>query len=80
LFDIPWWFRTDFSSNLGAGKDTKLVLNGVVGQADMWVNGTEVASQATVQGDYTSYAFDITNLVQSGTTNPSVGKPTYQRA
>ncbi|HSZ38530.1 MAG TPA: hypothetical protein VK817_01085 [Trebonia sp.] len=65
-FDVPWWFRTDFSPGVRPGQDAKLVINGVVGQADVWVNGTEVATQATVEGDYTSYTFDVTNLLRSG--------------
>jgi len=67
LFDVPWWFRTDFAPGMQPGQDAKLVINGVVGQADVWVNGTEVATEATVEGDYTSYAFDITNLIRPGT-------------
>ncbi|HUA31675.1 MAG TPA: hypothetical protein VMC03_22545 [Streptosporangiaceae bacterium] len=66
LFDVPWWFRTDFSSGLAPGQDAKLVINGVMGQADVWVNGTEVATEATVEGDYTSYSFDVTNLIRRG--------------
>ena len=37
-----------------------------MGQADVWVNGTEVATEATVEGDYTSYTFDVTNLLRPG--------------
>jgi exo-1,4-beta-D-glucosaminidase len=67
LFDVPWWFRTDFLAGTATGQDDNLVINGVVGQADVWVNGTEVATEATVEGDYTSYTFDITNLLRQGT-------------
>jgi exo-1,4-beta-D-glucosaminidase len=66
LFDVPWWFRTGFSAGLASGQDAKLVINGVMGQADVWVNGTEVATEATVEGDYTSYSFDVTNLIRPG--------------
>ena len=65
LFSVPWWFRTDFTPDLSPGQDAKLVINGVVGQADVWVNGTEVATQATVEGDYTSYTFDVTSLLHA---------------
>ena len=67
LFDVPWWYQTNFTAQGATGRDVKLVVQGVVGQADVWVNGTEVATQATVEGDYTSYTFDITNLVVQGT-------------
>jgi exo-1,4-beta-D-glucosaminidase len=66
LFSVPWWFRTSFTGNLHPGQDAKLVINGVVGQADVWVNGTEVATQATVEGDYTTYSFDVTGLIRPG--------------
>jgi exo-1,4-beta-D-glucosaminidase len=65
-FKVPWWFRTNFSAQPRPGSYTDLIINGVVGQADVWVNGTEVATQATVQGDYTRYTFDITNLLRRG--------------
>ena len=63
-FSVPWWFRTDFVANPGSAHYTDLIINGVVGQADVWVNGHEVATQTTVQGDYTRYTFDITNLLR----------------
>jgi exo-1,4-beta-D-glucosaminidase len=66
LFNVPWWFRTEFSPNLRPGQDAKLVINGVVGQADIWVNGTEIATEATVEGDYASYTFDVTRLLRPG--------------
>ena len=70
-FSVPWWFRTDFfaqanGSGRAGSQSTDLIINGVVGQADVWVNGQEVATQATVQGDYTRYTFDITGLLQRG--------------
>jgi hypothetical protein len=67
-FTVPWWFRTDFSlPSFVVGHDVKLVVNGVMGQADVWMNGVEVATQAQVTGDYTTYTFDVSNLMQSGT-------------
>jgi len=66
-FDMPWWYRTDFTESLKSGQSATLVVNGVVGQADVWVDGTEVATQATVEGAYTRYTFDVTGLLKSGT-------------
>ena len=66
-FSVPWWFRTDFVANPGSSRYSDLIINGVVGQADVWVNGQEVATQTTVQGDYTRYTFDITSLLRHGT-------------
>jgi len=65
-FSVPCWFRTDFVAPLQPGQHATLIVNGVVGQADVWVNGHEVATQATVQGAYTRYSFDINVSVRAG--------------
>jgi exo-1,4-beta-D-glucosaminidase len=66
-FAVPWWFRADFTPDLRAGQSASLVVNGVVGAADVWVNGKELATQATVTGAYTRFTFDLTGVVRSGT-------------
>jgi exo-1,4-beta-D-glucosaminidase len=72
-FAVPWWFRTGFDEDLGAGEHAQLIVNGVVGEADLWVNGHELAgaqregaAQPALQGDLTRYTFDITGLVHPG--------------
>jgi exo-1,4-beta-D-glucosaminidase len=65
-FDVPWWFRTEFQESPQPGEHEQLIVNGVVGQADLWLNGHELASQATLQGDYARYAFDVSGLLRSG--------------
>ena len=64
-FSVPWWFRTDFVAHPGSSRYADLIVNGVVGEADVWVNGHEVATRDTVQGDYTRYTFDVTGLLRS---------------
>src|SRR5947199_3057701 len=65
-FSVPWWWRTDFAAP-PAGQNAKLIVNGVVGKADVWVNGTEIATSATVAGAYTRYVFDLTSRLRTGT-------------
>lgn len=65
-FSVPWWFRTDFTADPGSSRVFELIINGVVGEADVWVNGHEVATHNTVEGDYTRFTFDISRLVRSG--------------
>jgi exo-1,4-beta-D-glucosaminidase len=65
-FAVPWWFRTTFVSHLGHSQYAQLIINGVVGEADVWVNGKRIATRAKVQGDYTRYEFNITRLVHRG--------------
>ena len=54
-FGVPWWWRTDFTPNLPSGQNATLIVNGVIGSANVWVNGTEVATSTTVTGAYTRF-------------------------
>ena len=65
-FAVPWWYRTTFTARTGAGRHASLVVNGVVGQADVYLNGHQVATQATVQGAFTQYRFDVTRWLRPG--------------
>ncbi|MEY9948903.1 sugar-binding domain-containing protein [Kitasatospora sp. GAS1066B] len=70
-FNVPWWYRTDFTAP-PAGQDATLVLNGVIGSADVWVNGTQVATSANVTGGYTRNTFDVTKLLSAGTNSLAI--------
>jgi exo-1,4-beta-D-glucosaminidase len=65
-FSVPWWFRTTFSAKPRHGENTDLIVNGVVGEADVWLNGHRVATRGTVQGDYTRYTFNVSRLLRRG--------------
>src|SRR6185437_15084297 len=71
-FDVPWWWRTDFTPNLAAGQTATLIVNDVIGSANVWVNGTEVATSSTVTGAYTEFKFNVSNLVVSGTNSLAI--------
>ena len=71
-FSVPWWWRTDFTPNLTAGQTATLIVNGVVGTANVWVNGTQVATSATVTGAYTRFTFNLTTLIRSGTNSLAI--------
>ena len=71
-FSVPWWWRTDFTPNLASGQVASLIVNGVVGSANVWVNGTEVATSSTVTGAYTRFSFNITGLVRPGTNSLAI--------
>jgi exo-1,4-beta-D-glucosaminidase len=71
-FSVPWWWRTDFTPAMAAGQTATLIVNGVIGSANVWVNGTEVASSATVTGAYTRFTFNITGLILGGTNSLAI--------
>src|SRR6266566_5135312 len=71
-FSVPWWWRTDFTPNVATGQTATLIVNGVVGSANVWVNGTEVATSSTVTGAYTRFTFNLTSLIRSGTNSLAI--------
>ncbi len=71
-FDVPWWWRTDFTPNLASGQVASLIVNGVIGSANVWVNGTQVVTSATVTGAYTRFTFNITSHIVSGTNSVAI--------
>jgi exo-1,4-beta-D-glucosaminidase len=66
-FTVPWWYRSDFTLGAETGLHTFLDLSGVISSADVWVNGTKVATSAEVAGAYPRHQPDITALVHAGT-------------
>jgi exo-1,4-beta-D-glucosaminidase len=71
-FKVPWWYRTDFTANLAAGQTASLTVNGVVGAADVFVDGKQVATKSTVTGAYTRFAFDVTGALRAGTNSLAI--------
>jgi exo-1,4-beta-D-glucosaminidase len=65
-FAVPWWWRTSFRARLRPGQAAALIVNGVVGSADVWLNGHRLASSGTVTGAYTRFTFGITPLLRPG--------------
>jgi exo-1,4-beta-D-glucosaminidase len=71
-YDVPWWFRTEFGAKPlpgGPGRNVTLEVRGIMGQADLWVNGVQVATRDTLQGSEPNYTFDISNLVTGTSPN-----------
>jgi exo-1,4-beta-D-glucosaminidase len=63
-FDVDWWYRNQLT--LHPTGRTYLIMNGVSGTADLWVNGTKVADRSQLQGAYSRLEYDITPYVRSG--------------
>ncbi|HEY2320383.1 MAG TPA: hypothetical protein VGH67_18900 [Solirubrobacteraceae bacterium] len=64
MFAKPWWFRTTFDA--ARPRHATLIVNGVVGEADLWLNGYRIAGRDTVQGAYTQYTFDVSGRLRRG--------------
>jgi exo-1,4-beta-D-glucosaminidase len=66
-FQVPWWYRADIQVADDPGVHTSLDFSGVLSAADVWVNGTRVATTADIAGVYPEHELDITSLVKPGT-------------
>jgi exo-1,4-beta-D-glucosaminidase len=64
-FQVPWWYRTDLTLDSTAQR-TYLDFSGVLSKADVWVNGTRIATKDQVNGAYTRHDLDVTAQVHEG--------------
>ena len=60
-FRCSWWYRTEFHlPESFKGLHVLLEFDGINNHANIWINGRQIASTATVSGAYQAYAFDVT--------------------
>ncbi|MCW2904496.1 MAG: glycoside hydrolase family 2 sugar binding [Streptosporangiaceae bacterium] len=65
-FNVNWWYREQLTVHPRKEGRTFLIMNGVLGTADLWVNGTKVADRSRLQGAYSRLEYDITPYVRDG--------------
>jgi exo-1,4-beta-D-glucosaminidase len=65
-FTVPWWYRADFTLGSETGLRTYVNVTGVLSRADVFVNGSLVATSTDVVGAYTQHELDLTSIVHSG--------------
>ena len=67
MFDAPWWYRKTFNiDKINNGQTYRLRFNGISYRADVWLNGTKIASADTVQGSFRQFVFDVTPFIKKG--------------
>lgn len=71
-YNVPWWYRADLTLGSEAGLRTYLNLTGVLSKADVFVNGTQVATNTDVAGAYTVHERDVTTLVHAGVNSVAI--------
>jgi exo-1,4-beta-D-glucosaminidase len=64
-FQVPWWYRADLSLD-STDQRTYLDFSGVLSKADVWLNGTRIATRDDVNGAYTRHELDVTAQVHQG--------------
>jgi exo-1,4-beta-D-glucosaminidase len=64
-FESAWWYRTEFSlSSIQEEQNIMLNFDGISYYANVWLNGTLVASRDSVYGTFRRFEFDITKLIK----------------
>ena len=61
-FRYGWWYRKVFFAKK-RGEQAYLQFDGINYAADIWLNGTEIASSAQLRGSFRSYEFNVTRLL-----------------
>lgn len=69
-FKSSWWYRTEFVVPAArTGRAHWLNFHGINYRANIWVNGTRIASADEVAGAFRRYEFDVTSLIRVGEPN-----------
>ena len=65
-FEGPWWYRVEFPFPGAAGNQVRLVLEGINYRADIWLNGTRVASREEIVGAFRQFELNVTEHLVDG--------------
>jgi exo-1,4-beta-D-glucosaminidase len=65
-FQVPWWYRENFTVAAVTGLHTVLHLDGVNYAADVYLNGQQIATRSQIIGANAANDIDITSYVQTG--------------
>ena len=65
IFDTPWIYKTNFKFDAVDGQRYDLVFNGLNYYADIFLNGTCIASSDTTYGVFIKREYDVTKLLQA---------------
>ena len=63
-FDHDWWYREQLVVHQKDQEHSFLVVNGVSGKADLWINGTRIGTG--LQGSYGRFEYDVTKHLRDG--------------
>lgn len=69
-FRPAWWYRTTFQVSAECkGKVLTLHLDGINYQANVWLNGKQLADKETIKGMFRRFELPITDAVKTGEVN-----------
>ncbi|PFH58875.1 hypothetical protein XA68_13081 [Ophiocordyceps unilateralis] len=62
-FSVPWVYRNEFTLSPQLGQHYLLETNGITSQADIYLNGRQIADTGTQAGSFGGHTYDITGVV-----------------
>ncbi len=69
-FSCSWWYRTEFILPADYGKGLSwLHFLGINYRANIWLNGTRIASNKDVAGPYRTFEYEVTRALRAGSKN-----------
>ncbi len=64
-FKVPWWYRKTFTLDPTLPMDyVSIIFEGINYSADIWLNGSKIASKDTLRGAFHIFELDITPWVK----------------
>lgn len=66
-FQVPWWFRTSFDLEKFSSDNevARLLLDGINYRANIWLNGSKIASQDTIYGAFRQFDLNISRYAKA---------------
>ncbi|HQE82491.1 MAG TPA: hypothetical protein PLM14_05785 [Candidatus Hydrogenedentes bacterium] len=69
-FRPHWWYRTEFDvPEAEASRHYTLHFDGINYQANVWLNGTQIAGQDAVKGMFRRFEFNVDGVIKRGGVN-----------
>ena len=64
-----WWYRKEFDLPAATGRTLRLHFDGINYRANIWMNGSRLATSAEVAGAFRRYELDVTRVARPGARN-----------
>ncbi|HNR41811.1 MAG TPA: glycoside hydrolase family 2 TIM barrel-domain containing protein [Bacteroidales bacterium] len=63
-FKSSWWYRKSFRINNDGASNWLLEFDGIIYRANIWLNGSRIASSDTLAGPFRQFSFNVTGLIR----------------
>jgi exo-1,4-beta-D-glucosaminidase len=68
-FQCSWWYRKSFKVGSNEASTFIIEFDGIIYRANIWMNGSQIASADTLKGAFRQYSFNVTDIVRKDAEN-----------